>query len=259
MKAWAERISEIARLAGDEIMAVYHQDFSVFEKSDASPLTQADLAAHHCIVALLPGLDAGIPVLSEESADIDWQTRQQWTRYWLVDPLDGTREFVKKNDEFTVNIALIENGEPVLGVVYAPALDGLWVGGRGIGAQWQQDGKHGVARIQQASSPLRVAASRSHRDETTQAYLDKIGTVDTLGLGSSLKFCKIATGEIDLYPRFGPTSEWDTAAAQAVLEAAGGGVFSLDGQPLRYNHKQSLLNPYFIAVGDQRIPWQEWL
>lgn len=259
MKAWAERISEIARLAGDEIMAVYHQDFSVFEKSDASPLTQADLAAHHCIVALLPGLDAGIPVLSEESADIDWQTRQQWTRYWLVDPLDGTREFVKKNDEFTVNIALIENGEPVLGVVYAPALDGLWVGGRGIGAQWQHAGKHGVARIQQATPPLRVAASRSHRNETTQAYLDKIGTVDTLGLGSSLKFCKIATGEIDLYPRFGPTSEWDTAAAQAVLEAAGGGVFTLDGQPLRYNHKESLLNPYFIAVGDQRIPWQEWL
>ncbi len=259
MIEWSVRISEIARLAGEHIMAVYTQDFSVIEKADASPLTQADLAAHDCIVALLPGLDASIPILSEESAGIDWQIRQQWTRYWLVDPLDGTREFVKKNDEFTVNIALIEHGEPVLGVVYAPAMDYLWLGGRGVQAQWQHAGQQGAARISQAETPLRVAASRSHRDEKTQAYLDQIGAVNTLGLGSSLKFCKIATGEIDLYPRFGPTSEWDTAAAQAVLEAAGGGVFSLEGKPLRYNHKDSLLNPHFMAVGDLRIPWQKWL
>lgn len=259
MIEWSVPISEIARLAGEQILSVYRQDFSVREKSDTSPLTQADLAAHECIIALLPALDAEIPILSEESADIDWQTRKQWTRYWLVDPLDGTREFIKKNDEFTVNIALIEFGEPVLGVVYAPALDWLWVGGRGLGAQWQHAGEQGLATIKQAVNPLRVAASRSHRDEKTQAYLDQIGAVNTLGLGSSLKFCKIATGEIDLYPRFGPTSEWDTAAAQAVLEAAGGGVFTLDGKPLRYNHKESLLNPCFMAVGDQRIPWQKWL
>lgn len=259
MIEWSVCISEIARRAGEEIMAVYRQDFSVVEKLDASPLTQADLAAHHCIVAMLAELDAAIPILSEESADIDWRTRQQWTRYWLVDPLDGTREFVKKNDEFTVNIALIEHGEPVLGVVYAPALDWLWLGGRGLGAHWQHAGEQGIANISDAANPLRVAASRSHRDERTQTYLNQIGAVNTLGLGSSLKFCRIATGEIDLYPRFGPTSEWDTAAAQAVLEAAGGGVFSLDGKPLRYNHKESLLNPYFMAVGDQRIPWQKWL
>lgn len=259
MIAWADRLAAIARRAGSEIMAVYAQDFTVLEKADASPLTQADLAAHHCIVSLLPEIEVGLPILSEESAHIDWSTRQTWSRYWLVDPLDGTREFIKKNGEFTVNIALIDRGVPVLGVVYAPALDWLLVGGQGLGAHWYQGAQSGVARVARAPQPLRVAASRSHRDETTQAYLDRIGTVRTLGLGSSLKFCKIATGEIDLYPRFGPTSEWDTAAAQAVLEAAGGGVFTLDGSPLRYNHKPSLLNPHFIAVGDLTIAWRDWL
>jgi 3'(2'), 5'-bisphosphate nucleotidase len=170
MIEWSLRISEIARLAGEQIMAVYRQDFSVAEKSDASPLTQADLAAHERIIALLPELDAEIPILSEESAHIDWQTRQQWTRYWLVDPLDGTREFIKKNDEFTVNIALIEFGEPILGVVYAPALDWLWVGGRGLEAQWQHAGQQGIAKIRPAQMPLQIAASRSHRDQKTQAY-----------------------------------------------------------------------------------------
>jgi 3'(2'), 5'-bisphosphate nucleotidase len=259
MREWSARLGEIARLAGKEIMAVYRQDFSVYEKPDASPLTQADLAAHRCIVELLPELDAALPILSEESADIDWQVRQQWPRYWLVDPLDGTREFIKKNGEFTVNIALIEYGEPILGVVYAPAMDCLWVGGRGLPASWVTASGQGVAHIAEAGSVLRVAASRSHRDERTQRYLDRMGTVDTLGLGSSLKFCRIATGDIDVYPRFGPTSEWDTAAAQAVLQAAGGGVFSLDGQPLRYNGKASLLNPHFIAIGDPNITWQAWL
>lgn len=259
MKKLAEQISLIARHAGKEIMTIYQQDFSVFEKDDSSPLTKADLAAHHCIVRMLSDVDSNTPILSEESSHIEWSERQLWSKYWLVDPLDGTREFVKKNGEFTVNIALIENGEPVLGAVYAPVLDWLLVGGRGLGAYWEKGDESGVAKIAKASQPLKVAASRSHRDEKTQAYLDKIGAVDTVGLGSSLKFCKIATGEIDLYPRFGPTSEWDTAAAQAVLEAAGGGVFTLDGKPLGYNHKDSLLNPHFMAVGDLNIPWQSWL
>ena len=259
MKDWIEPLEAIARRAGEEIMAVYVQDFEVMAKDDASPLTQADLAAHRCIVSQLPALDGGLPILSEESAVIAWPERRAWSRYWLVDPLDGTREFVKKNGEFTVNIALIEDGRPVLGVVYAPALDWLLLGGPGLGAFWRQGGARGEARVAAAPETLRVAASRSHRDETTQAYLDRIGAVDTVGLGSSLKFCKIATGEIDLYPRFGPTSEWDTAAAQAVLEGAGGGVFTLDGQPLRYNGKDSLLNPHFIAVGDRGIAWRDWL
>lgn len=259
MNEWADAIGAMARAAGDEIMAVYAQDFEVLEKADASPLTQADLAAHRCIVSGLQALDAGIPVLSEESAEIAWSERRVWQRYWLVDPLDGTREFVKKNGEFTVNIALIDAGRPVLGAVYAPVLDLLLVGGRELGAQWRQRGESGTASVARAGDPLRVAASRSHRDATTQAYLERMGQAETFGLGSSLKFCKIATGEIDLYPRFGPTSEWDTAAAQAVLEAAGGGVYTLDGEPLAYNRKESLLNPHFIAVGDRRIPWRDWL
>lgn len=259
MKDWAEAVGTIARAAGEEILAVYARDFEVSEKADASPLTQADLAAHRCIVSRLPEIDGALPILSEESADIAWQERRNWKRYWLVDPLDGTREFIKKNGEFTVNIALIENGEPLLGVVYAPVIDWLLVGGRGFGAQWQRAGSSGPAKVTKAGSPLRVAASRSHRDGKTQDYLDRIGSVETFGLGSSLKFCKIAAGEIDLYPRFGPTSEWDTAAAQAVLEAAGGGVYTLDGEPLRYNSKESLLNPHFIAVGDRGISWKEWL
>jgi 3'(2'), 5'-bisphosphate nucleotidase len=166
---------------------VYAQDFAVTEKADASPLTQADLAAHRCIVSLLPDLDGGLPILSEESAHIDWPARRAWSRYWLVDPLDGTREFIKKNGEFTVNIALIDRGVPVLGAVYAPAMDWLLVGGHGIGARWQQGAQSGIARVAGAPHPLRVAASRSHRDITTQAYLDRIGSVDTVGLGSSVK------------------------------------------------------------------------
>ena len=202
MRKLAEQLSVIARHAGNEIITVYQQDFSVLEKEDSSPLTQADLAAHHCIVRMLPELDSSIPILSEESASIEWSVRESWSKYWLVDPLDGTREFVKKNGEFTVNIALIENGEPILGVVYAPVLDWMLVGARGIGASWFKGQNSGVAKVVSASTPLKVAASRSHRDEKTQAYLDKIGAVDTVGLGSSLKFCKIASGEIDLYPRF---------------------------------------------------------
>ena len=259
MKDWAEAISTIARAAGEQIMAVYAQDFEVSEKADSSPLTKADLAAHRCIVSRLPDLDGDLPILSEESAAMAWQERRTWSRYWLVDPLDGTREFIKNDGECTVNIALIENGEPVLGVVYAPVIDWLLVGGRGFGAHWQRAGASGPAAVAKAGNPLRVAASRSHRDVTTQNYLDRIGSVETFGLGSSLKFCKIAAGEIDLYPRFGPTSEWDTAAAQAVLEAAGGGVYTLDGKPLRYNSKESLLNPHFIAVGDRAIGWRDWL
>lgn len=259
MHKWAARLAGIARAAGQEISAVYAQDFSVSQKDDASPLTQADLAAHQCIVKALTAIDSTIPILSEESAAISWQERQTWSRYWLVDPLDGTREFVNKNGEFTVNIALIEQGQAVYGVVYAPVLDWLLLGGDGFGCISERDGLVQNVRVSPANSPLRVAASRSHRDAKTQAYLDNMGAHEALAMGSSLKFCKIACGELDLYPRFGPTSEWDTAAAQAVLEGAGGAVFGLDGQPLRYNTKQSLLNPHFIAVGDPRLHWQAWL
>ena len=253
-------VVDIAIAAGAAIMEIYSQDFAVEHKDDRSPLTAADLASHHLIVDGLRRLTPELPVLSEESASIAWEERRGWTRYWLVDPLDGTREFVKKNGEFTVNIALIENGETVFGVVYAPALEELHYGIRGVGA-FVRDGDEDVPILSRkpASPPLRVAASRSHLDERTAAAMRRMGEVESQGLGSSLKFCRIAEGRMDVYPRFGPTSEWDTAAAQCVLEAAGGAVLTLDGQPLRYNHKESLLNPDFIALGDAGLPWRDWL
>lgn len=250
----------IARRAGDAILAVYQRDFDVSHKDDRSPLTDADLAAHHLIVDGLHALDAGIPVLSEESVTIPWETRRAWTRYWLVDPLDGTREFVKKNGEFTVNIALIELGVPVLGVVHAPVIDEAHLGLRGVGA-WLDDasGRVPVAVRTPATTPLRIAGSRSHMDARTSAAIARMGEVDLVGLGSSLKFCRLADARLDAYLRFAPTSEWDTAAGQAVLEAAGGCVLGLDGKPLPYNTKDSLLNPDFLALGDPALPWRSWL
>jgi 3'(2'), 5'-bisphosphate nucleotidase len=253
-------VIDLARAAGAAIMKVYAGDFAVEHKDDRSPLTAADLAAHRLIVDGLTTMTPELPVLSEESASVPWAERRRWTRYWLVDPLDGTREFVKKNGEFTVNIALIEGAASTFGVVYAPALDELHYGIRGVGA-FVRDGANDVPIISRrpAIAPLRVAASRSHMDPRTAAALARMGEAQTQGLGSSLKFCRIAEGRIDVYPRFGPTSEWDTAAAQCVLEAAGGAVLTLDGQPLRYNTKDSLLNPDFIALGDADLPWRDWL
>ena len=260
MSALRNACIALAREAGEAIMEVYAQDFDVESKADASPLTAADLASHRIICAGLSALTPDIPVLSEESAAIDWAVRRGWTRYWLVDPLDGTREFVKKNGEFTVNIALIDDGVSVLGVVYAPALDYLVHAERGIGA-FVRDGAADIALMTQqpAPTPLRVAASRSHLDARTAAALEKMGATERIGMGSSLKFCRIAEGRIDVYPRFGPTSEWDTAAGQCVVEAAGGAVLTLDGAALRYNTKESLLNPDFIVLGDTNLSWRSWL
>ncbi|MBW8310846.1 MAG: 3'(2'),5'-bisphosphate nucleotidase CysQ [Rhizobium sp.] len=260
MTALREACIGLALEAGAAILAVYAQDFSVETKHDDSPLTQADLASHRIIVAGLHALAPDIPVLSEEDARIAWETRRQWPRHWLVDPLDGTREFVKKNGEFTVNIALIEDGRPVLGVVYAPVFDYLLHAERGVGAFLRQGGEDiSLSTRRPATAPLRVAASRSHLDPRTAAALERMGDTERHGLGSSLKFCRIAEGRIDVYPRFGPTSEWDTAAAQCVLEAAGGAVLRLDGTPLDYNRKENILNPDFIALGDADLPWRDWL
>lgn len=257
---WRERCIAIAREAGDAIMRVYAQDFPVEIKDDNSPLTAADLASHRIIVDGLQALTPDIPVLSEEAADIAWETRREWTRLWLVDPLDGTREFIKKNGEFTVNVALIENGEPVLGVVYAPALGYLVHAERGVGAFLRDDGEDvAIQSTRPSAAPLRVAASRSHLDARTQALLERVGEHERMGLGSSLKFCRIAEGRVDFYPRFGPTSEWDTAAGQCVLEAAGGAVMRTDGAALDYNRKESILNPDFLALGDADLPWRDWL
>ena len=251
----------LARQAGAAILSVYAQDFAVRAKEDRSPVTAADLAAHRILCDGLARLGSGWPVLSEEAADIAWEERRGWRRYWLVDPLDGTREFVKRNGEFTVNIALVDGDAPVLGVVYAPVPGDMLHAERGRGA-WQRldDGQDvALATRRPAERPLRVAASRSHLDPRTAEVLLRMGDIERVGLGSSLKFCRLAQGRMDFYPRFGPTSEWDTAAGQCVLEAAGGQVLRLDGSPLRYNTKPSLLNPDFLALGEPALPWRSWV
>ena len=260
LEALREGIIALARQAAAEILRVYEGEFDVRHKDDDSPLTAADLAAHRCIVGGLERLSPGIPVLSEESAqEVPALLRRQWPRMWLVDPLDGTREFVKRNGEFTVNIALIDDGEAVLGVVQAPVTGALWHGQRGRGA-FRREGDRDVAVRTRApaAAPLRVAASRSHRDPRTEAVLARMGEVEAIGVGSSLKFCRLAEGTMDVYPRFGPTSEWDTAAGQCVL-AAGGAVLDPRGRPLRYNQRDTILNGDFIALGDPSLPWREWL
>ena len=248
---FARKINKIAEDAGQKIMAIYEKDFDIYEKSDESPLTEADLASHHHIVDNLSTLTPDIPILSEESADIDWSTRQEWDTYWLIDPLDGTKEFIKKNGEFTVNIALVENGKPVFGVVYAPVLDTLYWGIAGSGA-WKSAGSHqtSIAISNNVNTPVKVVGSRSHQSDEMVTYLKRFESHELIPMGSSLKICLVAEGEADIYPRLGPTSEWDTAAAHAVLNAAGGQlVVHETQQELAYNTKESLLNPYFIAQG----------
>jgi len=221
-------------------------------KADGSPLTLADLDAHRTIVEGLARLTPDIPVLSEEAAGIAYAERAQWTRFWLVDPLDGTKEFIKRNGEFTVNIALIENGEPVMGVVYAPALDVCYCAARGVGA-FVQRGNSAVQTIgvksRSAGETTKVVASRSHMDARTEVLLKQLGDYQCISMGSSLKLCLVAEGAAHFYPRLGPTMEWDTAAAHAVVNEAGGRVCDLAGDELHYN-KEDLHNPEFFVLPD---------
>ena len=245
-----DAVADIARLAGAAIMEIYRSgDFGETCKADESPLTLADLASHHTIVAGLREITPDYPILSEEDADIPFAVRQSWPRFWLVDPLDGTKEFIKRNGEFTVNIALIESGRPVLGVVYAPVLDVCYLGAEGVGAFVRR----GDAPLQPismknpaAGSLLRVVASRSHGDVRTAALLQSLGEHQSLSMGSSLKLCLVAECAADFYPRLGPTMEWDTAAAHAVVAAAGGVVCDIAGRSLGYN-KADLHNPEFFV------------
>ncbi|NUS38266.1 MAG: 3'(2'),5'-bisphosphate nucleotidase CysQ [Lysobacter sp.] len=259
--ALREAVIAIAHEAAARILAVYDSDFAVQQKDDKSPLTAADLAAHRCIVEALERLTPDVPVLSEESAeDVPGLVRREWRRLWLVDPLDGTREFVKRNGEFSVNIALIEDGEAVLGVIQAPVTGLVWHARRGAGA-FRREGDTDIALKPRrpAAPPLRVAASRSHRDARTEDFIRRMGEVAEVNLGSSLKFCRLAEGDLDAYPRFGPTCEWDTGAGQCILEAAGGMVVDPKGRPLRYNQRDTLLNGDFLALGDPGLPWKEWV
>lgn len=256
-----DAICRIAVDAGHRTLPIYHSDFDVETKADDSPLTQADLAAHRAIADQLAELTPNTPQLSEEGSEIAYDTRSEWREYWLVDPLDGTREFVNKNDQFTINIALIQDGRPVLGAVYAPALDQLWFGAQGIGA-FRREGEAvptPIAVSAQVSTPPRVLVSRSHRSEAIDRLLANMGDYEPVSMGSSLKFCIIAQGGADFYPRLGPTSEWDTAAGHAVLKAAGGQVTDTRGRPLRYNETDSLLNDWFVAYGQADHDWHRFL
>ncbi|MDZ4811988.1 MAG: 3'(2'),5'-bisphosphate nucleotidase CysQ [Pseudomonadota bacterium] len=260
-EALAAQVRQIAEHAGRAIMEIYDAGFEVFEKDDRSPLTAADLAAHRLICEALLKLTPHIPVLSEESAAASIERRREWTQFWLVDPLDGTREFVKRNGEFSVNIALVENHRSVLGVVHAPVPGYSCVGAMGLGARrHERDGSHRAIHVaEQRHRELRVAGSRSHADRRLLDVLERIGTHTLCPMGSALKFCLIAGGEADVYFRFGPTSEWDTAAGQAVVEAAGGRVTDMYLRALRYNQRDTLLNPDFLAFADDDAPWQKWI
>jgi 3'(2'), 5'-bisphosphate nucleotidase len=255
--AFLAQVVRLALRAGEAILSVYGEQFEVTHKTDQSPLTDADLRSHDILLLGLRALTPDVPVLSEEDSDIAFEQRRQWKRYWLVDPLDGTKEFVSRNGEFTVNVALIEDHVPVLGVVHVPVTGTTYTGQAGVGAFRQVSGQ----RPEQlhvrtpAATPLRIVGSRSHRGDSLDKLLPKLEPYEMIAVGSSLKFCLVAEGSADFYPRFGPTSEWDTAAAQAVVESAGGAVITTDGGRLRYNTKPELLNPHFLVFGDRGRDW----
>ncbi|HSM98542.1 MAG TPA: 3'(2'),5'-bisphosphate nucleotidase CysQ [Gallionella sp.] len=254
-----EEVEAIAREAGAAIMEVYAGDFSASVKEDESPLTEADTAAHRVITSRLERLQPALPILSEEAVG-DFPGADSSGRYWLVDPLDGTKEFIKRNGEFTVNIALIENGRSILGVVYAPVLDVTYLAAEGLGAF-----KAGSDRIRvpihvsehTVGTHWRVVGSRSHAGDSLSEFLHRLGTHELISMGSSLKFCLVAEGGADVYPRLGPTSLWDTAAAQCVVEQAGGGVIQLTGDSLSYSNPFATLNPYFVVHGESTVDWAD--
>lgn len=256
-----DQANAIARAAGSEIMAVYAHDFAVLEKADKSPLTKADTAAHELIVQRLKRLEPELPILSEEAVG-DFCVDKNFGCYWLVDPLDGTKEFIKRNDEFTVNIALIKDGQAVLGVVYAPALNIAYLAVEGMGAFREEAGGRRVpihVTEHMEGTPWRVVGSRSHAENSLVLLLQKLGSHELISMGSSLKFCLIAEGNADVYPRLGPTSLWDTAAAQCVVEQAGGSVLQLSGEPITYVDPSGILNPFFVAHGESAVNWPEIL
>ena len=256
---FAEAIAEIAVDAGKAILDVYGKDFEVSHKDDASPLTQADLASHRIICDALAHLTPDIPVLSEESSDLDYDTRADWSQYWLVDPLDGTKEFINRNGEFTVNIALVRSHEPILGVVHVPVTGVTYTGLVGKWAsKHDADGRMEHISVRTpCADPVVVVGSRSHANPRLLEYLAKLGPYELVSMGSSLKFCLVAEGKADFYPRLGPTSEWDTGAAHAVVMAAGGKIVTLEGKPLRYNTIKSLLNPVLVVIADDGRDWLE--
>ncbi len=262
LKELVNPVCEIAKQAGAEIMKIYAEGFEVEQKKDHSPLTTADLASHTLIIEKLEKLTPEIPILSEESASISFAERSSWKNYWLIDPLDGTREFIKRNGEFTVNIALITEHSSSLGVVYIPVQDICYSASRKQGAYKQEQNQMAQKLQVRSSTPTNkptICGSRSHAGVSLQALQEKIGEFDLISMGSSIKMCLVAEGVADIYPRFGPTSEWDTAAAHCVVNEAGGVIVDTTLKTLQYNTKDSLLNPSFLAVGDLNNQWREFL
>ena len=258
-------VIQLVHQAGDAILPFWRADVAVMAKADDSPVTAADLAAHHVLLDGLTALDSSIPVLSEEDANIAQDVRAGWSRWWLVDPLDGTKEFICGSEEFTVNVALIEHGRVVFGVVSMPTSGRCYYGGADLGA-WRAEGdkveRINVRTAPPAGEPLTVVASRRHSSPAQEQLLaglsEHLGDLKLTSVGSSLKFCLLAEGAADCYPRLAPTSQWDTAAAQGVLEGAGGVVLHLDGQPFTYPARASLLNTSFLAF-PEKAPWRETL
>lgn len=256
-----DALKAIAVKAGDAIMSIYQSEFSVIDKSDFSPVTEADIAAHNIIVTGLSLLTPEIPVLSEESADEAKNARFGWKTFWLVDPLDGTKEFIKGNGEFTVNIALIKDGVPVFGLIYIPVTQVLYWGSEGEGAFKQTLGSDvesiKVSNLPRLYGKWRVVGSRSHQSPEFKQFVSRLPQAETIQIGSSLKLCLIAEGMADIYPRLTPTSEWDIAAGHAIVNAAGGQVLLLPSlAPLVYNtNPHSLINPNFIACAEPSSTW----
>lgn len=257
-----EPVHAIARDAARHILEIYRRGFTVSEKTDLSPVTEADLAAHDRITAGLQRLAPAIPILSEEGADIDYGMRSQWDWLWLVDPLDGTREFIRRSDEFSVNIALIHRHQAVFGLILIPVTGVCYFGWQCGGAFRQAPGADAVAIHTRPADPerLQVTSSRAaHRGRVLQRYLAFLGRHQHVDVGSALKSCLVAAGEVDLYPRFGPTYEWDTAAAQIIVEEAGGRLTDTHLRPLRYNARPTLINPDFFVFGDPTHDWSRYL
>jgi 3'(2'), 5'-bisphosphate nucleotidase len=241
-------IVAIAKEAGSAIMQVYKQDFEVEYKQDSTPLTLADKKANDIIEAGLNQLSVNFPILSEEGKSIPYEDRKHWEYFWLVDPLDGTKEFVKKNDEFTVNIALIHKDTPILGVVYAPALDVCYWAKQGEGTF--KDDQKTPLKTENQRETYKIVASRSHMSDETQAFINAIETnkeKELISIGSSLKFCLVAEGVADVYPRLSPTMEWDTAAADAIVRESGKMSYQFENEKSIFYNKENLLNPWFVV------------
>lgn len=261
LKELIDPVIQIAYQAGKAIMEVYDSGFEVEEKPDHTPVTEADMAANEIIESSLKELTPHLPILTEEAKPIPYSEREKWSRYWLIDPLDGTREFIKRNGEFTVNIALVDGDESVLGVVYAPVIGVLYYAAKGQGAFKQASTNEPVpiSVREKCSGKTIIACGRSHPSEEMQNLIKNLGEHEIIRVGSALKSCLVAEGKADLYARLGPTSEWDTAAAQCVVEEAGGAITNTVMERLRYNCKDDLLNPHFFVVGDLSVKWDDYL